>query len=255
MYSSGVSNYGVGRVLSTIHTLLVAGGWSYLGDIASNHSVFSSIGLSGSDNVIVAIDNTLADRVGFRGGSAYANGTKILSNPTTSRYIQLSSTAAMPYWLFYDLDRFIFVIKNFTNYGYTLSYNGLLDRYDLGNTMCSLITGALSYSAVPIGAAHGATFTGGLGALVCDHVGAFNTLYDACSLNCCFGVSQLPNPIDGKLIMSPILVGKAITAIQGTLKNMFSLQNAEIASEDVVINGLDEYVCFLIYTYKICILK
>jgi hypothetical protein len=255
MYSNGFAGFGAGAVIAALHSLLIAAGWSHAGDIATNHAVYTSPGVSGVDNIIVAIDNTLADRVGFRGGSAYNNGTKVLSNPTTSRFIQISSTSIAPFWLFYDLDRFVFVIKNFLAYSYTGTYCGLLDRYQVSNDMCSLITGSLTYNAVAIGFAHGSTFSGGLGALVSDFPGSYNKSYDACSLNCCFGANQLPNPVDGKIIMSPILIGKAITAIQGTLKGVFSLVNAGIASEDVIINGLDEYLCFQVYTYNFCVLK
>jgi hypothetical protein len=104
-----------------------------------------------------------------------------------------------------------------------------------------------------VGVAHGNTFTGGLGQILHNILGTYNQTMNATALNANFGALQLPNPVDGKMIISPILIGLTVVAIYGELQDVFSLQNAEIANEDVLTKGADVYTCFVISTYKCCI--
>jgi hypothetical protein len=255
MYYSGNLAPGIGTFLSALRVYLLAQGWVSLGTIAVNHEVFKSTGESTTENIIIAINDSVSGSAYFRAATAYDDVTKVLSNPTTARYIQLSTTYAMPYWFFVKKDYFVTALKNYSVYPYALVYCGLLNRYDPTDAYCIICAGATSAAGVPLAVAHGYTFAGGGQQLLQDHAGLYNRTLDAVALNACFGVSQLPNPVDGKLIISPILVGKTISDIQGEMFDVYSCQQAEIASEDILVKGADEYLCFILSTYKCAVKK
>jgi hypothetical protein len=256
LFYSGLLAKGAGQFLSLIRTYLLAQGWTSLGTIATNHEVFHSTGESGTENIIIAINNTTAYDARFRASTAYNNVTKVLSNPTTYRYITLRDTFSMPYFFFVKKDFFIAVIKNDFTYGpYNLTYCGLLNRYNPANPYCSVCSGTISGYAPAIGIAHNNWFTGGGFQLLKDHTGAYNTTQDGTALNANFNEGQLPNIVDGKLIISPVLIGVQGGGIQGMLYDAYSLMRAIIASEDIFFKNGDEYICFIVGEYKCAIKK
>ena len=246
---------GTGRFLGTLRTHLIAQGWVSLGFIATNHEVFISTGTSTTENIIIAIDDSVAGSANFSAATAYDNVTKALSNPTTLRHILLSTTFSMPYWFFVKKDYFITALKNYSANPYALVYCGLLNRYDPTDKHCIICAGATTATDTPIAVAHGNTFTGGGQQLLQDHADIFDRTMDATALNANFGASQLPNPVDSKIIISPILIGRSISEIHGEMFDVFSCQQAEIASEDILIKGTDEYMCFVISTWKCAVKK
>jgi hypothetical protein len=253
MLYTGVISASVGSFLAALRTCLLAQGWTSLGLIATNHEVFFSNGISGTETIYIGINDSVSGSVYFRAGTSYTVSPPTLNNPTTARYIQLHASYAMPYWFFVTKDRFVAVVKNFQTNPYALSYCGLLTRYDPTKLFHVFVTGATTASGVPVGVAHGNTFTGGLGQILHNILGTYNQTMNATALNANFGALQLPNPVDGKMIISPILIGLTVVAIYGELQDVFSLQNAEIANEDVLTKGADVYTCFVISTYKCCI--
>jgi hypothetical protein len=256
LFYSGLIPKGAGQFLSLIRTYLLARGWTSLGTIATNHEVFHSPGESGTENIIIAISNTTTYSASFRAGTAYNNVTKILSNPTSYRYVALRDTFSYPYFFFIKKDFFIAVVKNSLTYGpYALTYCGLLNRYDPTNAFCIICSGTTEPYSWTGGIQHDCWFTGGSFQLLKDHTGAYNTTQDGTALNANFNENQLPNAVDGKLIISPILVGVQYGGIQGMLYDAYSLMRASIASEDIFFKGGDEYMCFIIREHKCAIKK
>ena len=88
MYYSGNIAPSIGAFLAALRVYLLAQGWVSLGTIATNHEVFKSTGESAAENIIIAINDSVSGSAYFRAGTAYDDGTKVLSNPTTMRYIQ-----------------------------------------------------------------------------------------------------------------------------------------------------------------------
>lgn len=254
MKYTGLIAPGVGNFLAAVRVGLLAQGWTSLGTVAANHEVFRSLGVSGTENIIIAINDSVAGSVGFRACTAYDDGTKILSNPTTYRYVQLSTTLTMPWWTYVKQNYFIAIAKNFAANPYALSYCGLINRYDVTDAYCIVCTGATTTGGVPIGVAHSNTFAGGGFQLLQDHAGVYNKTINGIALNPGFGASQLPNPVDGKIIISPILAGLASSEIHGELYDCYSVAQASVASEDVLTFGADTYLCFTISTY-LCAIK
>jgi hypothetical protein len=238
----------VGAFLAAIRLALLAEGWTSKGIPSTNKEIFGSIGTSGTDDVLIEVGDATAGSVSFRSCTAYNDGTKVLTNPTTLRYIQLSTTYTQPYWFIITLDRFVAVVKNFATAPYGATYCGLLNRYNPFNVYCVLVTGASTPTGSPIGFANGNTLTGGLGQLLKDHGGIYNRSMDACALNNCFGAAQLPNPVDGKLIISPIVVGKSISELHGELIDCYSCACSATSSEDKLLKGAEEYLVFVIST-------
>lgn len=256
MFYSGLLTVGAGHFLALIRTYLLAQGWTSLGTIATNHEVFHSTGESGTEDIIIAIYNVSSGHVHFRAATAYNNDTKILSNPTTPRYIQLHTTASMPYWLFIKKDFFIAVVKNYNgSWPYALAYCGLLNRYDQTDTYCIICSGSTTPTGQPVGIRHYNNFAYYFCQLLQDHVGNFDKGLCGVAVNACFYDDMLPNPVDGKLIISPILAASYPPAIHGSMIDVFSLKNAVIASEDIFLKNGDEYICFIIGDAKCAIKK
>lgn len=253
MLYTGVIAAGAGNFLAALRTCLLAEGWTSAGLLGTNHEVFFSNGISGTETIYIAVMDNVAGSVYFRAGTSYTVSPPTLNNPTTARYIELHATYAMPYWFFITKDRFVAVVKNLKTNPYALSYCGLLTRYDPTKKFCVFVTGATTTTGVPIGVAHANTLSGGLGQLLQNIIGNYNQQMNATALNANFGVAQLPNPVDGKMIISPILVGIAQVAIYGELTDVYSVQNASLANEDVLTKGADVYTCFVISTYNCCI--
>ena len=248
MKYTGLIAPGVGTFLAAVRVGLLAQGWVSLGTVAANHEVFRSTGVGAAENIIIAINDSVAGSVGFRACTAYDNATKVLTNPTTYRYIQLNTTQTMPWWTYVKQNYFIAVVKNFAANPYALSYCGLLNRYDTTDAYCIICTGSTATTGTPIGVAHGNTITGSGFQLLQDHAGVFNKTISGIALNAGFGAAQLPNPVDGKIIISPILAGIASSEIHGELYDCYSVQQASVASEDVLTFGADTYLCFVIST-------
>ena len=256
MYYTGSAANAAGALLTEIIAKLTANGWTDAGSPASNKRVFTSPGLSTEDLIVIEIDDSHAAYTAFRAGTAYDDGTKILSNPTTVRYLLKASSFPTVYWLIVDADRFILsskCLRTGTN-NYDTIYCGLPLRYDTSDIYTIICTGATA-TAVPQGILHSTVLTGNLGQILKDYAGQLNKTFGACALNTCFGDGQLPNPIDGKMIISPIIIGSATSAIIGELKGLFSLMGSAIAPEDILTKDADEYLCMLTGTYKIAMLK
>jgi hypothetical protein len=88
-----------------------------------------------------------------------------------------------------------------------------------------------------------------------DYSVALNKTFGATSLNANFGDGQLPNVVDNKMMISPILIGFAAGEITGELKSVYSIDGAGIAAEDTLTKDGDTYICFFTGTYKIAILQ
>lgn len=256
MYFSGTIANAAGALLTTIEPHLLAAGWVLEGVQATNKKVYSSVGISGVETILLLIDDSNIAYTGFQVGTAYNDGTKVFSNPTTARYLQKASAYTTKYWLMVDLDRIIISAKCLRGglLNYCTLYAGLPLRYNTTDK-CAVIVFGSTTSASPLGLAHGSTFTG-LGVQILKNYAAeLDKTFGATALNANFGDGQLPNVVDGKMMISPILIGFATGEITGELKDVFSIGGASIASEDTLTKDGDTYICFFTGTYKIAILQ
>lgn len=256
MIFTGIVPNSAGALLSALDSHLLAAGWSYLGTSATNKKVYQSPGMSGLDTLIVEIDDSNIAYSGFCLATAYNDGTKVFTNKTTVRYALKASSYSTPYWLSVDLDRFVLSLKcirGSTN-NYDTVYVGLPTRYDTSDITAAVVIGATG-SSTPQGILHGTTFSGNAGQLLRDNAGSYNQTFGAVSLNACFSSGQLPNVIDGKMIISPILIGRASGEIVGELKGVFSILGASVAQEDTLTKDGNTYLVMTTGTYFVAILQ
>lgn len=244
---------GAGQLLSTLKYYLMPAGWQSIAQPATNKECLYSAGESTEDLIYIYLDNSAADRLAIQAGTGWNSNNNTLNNPTTTRYILLSTTYSMPLWLYYDKDRFIITLKNYSTYPYACIYAGLLQRTNTNNKSCVLVSGPTTYNGAPIGVAHTSAWTTALGNLVVDHGGVHNRTMYATALNTLLGNTQCPNPVDGKLLISPILIGEKNIDIQGSMKGLYSAAGCDIANEDTIQIDNTIFDCFIINSYKIAI--
>lgn len=256
MYFTGIVANSAGALLTALDVHLLAAGWSYLGTSATNKKVYSSVGTSGLETIIVEIDDSNVAYTGFRLATAYNDVSKQFTNPTTVRYCLKASAYSTPYWLAVDLNRFVLAtkcIRGGTN-NYDTVYIGLPTRYKTTDTGAVIVIGSTGTST-PQGILHSTLFTGNAGQLLRDNSGSYNQTFGAVSLNACFSSGQLPNIIDGKMIISPVLVGKASGEITGELTGLFSILGASVAQEDTLTKDGNTYLVMTTGTYFVAILQ
>jgi len=254
MWETGVAVQAAGALLSGIEPLILTEGWSLLGTISANKKVFRSVGSSGTDNIIIIIDDNAATYTSLQACSAYNDQTKAVSEATTARYLMKTTAANNVWWLSATLDRLLISSKCLrgTSFNYDSVYCGLINRYRPVDSKCILITGN-SVNNAALGLVNNNTFSGGVGKLLADNAGSLNRTVHAVSLNACFGSGQLPNPVDGKIIMSPIIIGQLSSDISGELIGVYSVTGAAVAQEERFIVADTEYMCMITGAYPIAI--
>lgn len=254
MWQTGVALPAAGALLAGIEATILAAGWVCLGTMAVNKKVYKSLGTGGAENIIIIIDDSQASYTGFQACSTYDDGTKVATQVTTIRYLMKTTGANNVWWISASLDRLVIASKCLrgTTYNYDTVYCGLLNRYRVTDTGCILCSGSSS-TAAALGIANMNSFATDLGYLLKDNAGGLNRLVRAVSLNACFGSGQLPNPVDSKIIMSPILVGQVSSDISGELIGVYSVTGATVAQEEKFIVAATEYMCMITGSYPVAI--
>jgi len=255
MFVTGSISNNPGAFFQSVTQHLLTVGWLYAGAPAQNIKIFTSQGSSGDDLLALQIDDTDASFTKFQLGTGYDNGLNALLNPTDARYLHKALSYDSLFWLMVDADRFIISSKCLRGglLNYCTIYAGLPSRYDASDIGAVILFGSPDQST-PWGLAHSTSLAGGIVQILKDNSGAYNKTFGATAINASFAPGQLPNIVDGNLILGQILVGNAVNEITGFLSGVYSLGGSSIVCEDTFIkNGLT-YICFFTGPYKIAIL-
>lgn len=256
MFYTDVCAIGAGQLAASIHQKLTANGWTFIEDAAANRKIYSSAGSLENETIFLQINDTQANYLTLTVGTGYDPGAKTLLNPTTGKNLLKATAVSTPYWLSVTADRMILatrcnrVAPNF----YDTAYAGLLRKYKAEHLNSQVVIGGASTDTAE-GIRHRADLTQECGRICATHVDGKNAAVQAVSMNACFPANQLPNAVDGMMMMSPILVGISGAAIFGELDGCYSAQGAVVASEEQFSYGGRDFIVIISSTAAVAIEK